>query len=204
MIYTRESMQKAVNLGREFEYYCYGECVQGDIQTCLSNRYLAPFSIDTIEYGSVEQFIQAQKAMLFTSISNTVLYNKIVAECQNDPEQATKYGDMVQNIDQRVWDRIIISVLYRGILAKFTQNKDLGDYLLSTGDKIIVCYQYYDSVLGVKLKLGDARLQHPEQWRGENKMGFLLMNVRDFLHDDSNKTLQSDNLVTSSASRVSN
>ena len=45
-------------------------------------------------------------------------------------------------------------------------------------DKILVEASPYDSVWGVQMSEDDADIKNPELWRGENLLGFVLMEVR--------------------------
>ncbi len=43
----------------------------------------------------------------------------------------------------------------------------------------------YDCVLGLGLDQDNPKAQHPETWRGQNLLGFALMDVRDALKNRS-------------------
>ena len=64
---------------------------------------------------------------------------------------------------------------------KFRQNPPLGEFLLSTGNAVIVEASPVDRIWGIGLAADDERATNPLQWRGENLLGFALMEVRDRL-----------------------
>ena len=66
-------------------------------------------------------------------------------------------------------------------LLKFSQNQNFKDFLLSTGDKILVEASPYDRIWGIGMLETDNRAENPLLWNGENLLGFALMEVRDQL-----------------------
>lgn len=54
--------------------------------------------------------------------------------------------------------------------------------MLSTENKIIVEASPYDDVWGICLSETSPDAMDPFKWRGENLLGFALMEVRDELH----------------------
>ena len=73
------------------------------------------------------------------------------------------------------------NVVVKGNLAKFSQNVKLQDYLLSTGDKILVEASPKDDVWGIGLEESNPDVINPRRWPGTNLLGFALMEVRDEL-----------------------
>ncbi len=52
--------------------------------------------------------------------------------------------------------------------AKFGQNKDLRDYLLGTGDRILVEASPLDRIWGIGLAADDPRAEQVSTWQGQN------------------------------------
>lgn len=73
-------------------------------------------------------------------------------------------------------------IVKSGNLAKFSQDENLKEFLLSTGDKIIVEASPYDSIWGIGMGVKDENIEDPTAWKGENLLGFALMEVRDLLN----------------------
>ena len=53
------------------------------------------------------------------------------------------------------------------------------DFLLSTGDKILVEASPLDTIWGIGLSKDNEKAQNIAAWRGKNLLGFALMEVRD-------------------------
>ena len=67
------------------------------------------------------------------------------------------------------------------LTAKFGQNAELHELLLSTGDAILVEASPYDRICGIGIGCEEAMAGGVEQWRGEKLLGRALMKVRDYL-----------------------
>ena len=71
--------------------------------------------------------------------------------------------------------------MLEGNKAKFGQNADLKAFLLSTGDALLAEASPYDKIWGIGLSREQAMNGTVEQWQGENLLGCVLMDVRDWL-----------------------
>lgn len=139
----------------------------------LGNWYTSPLKKDNINYSCVEQYIMAMKAKLFGD--NTML-SKIMST--KDPNLHRNFGRLVKDFDEDVWNEHKEDVLYDGLYAKFTQNSNLKDKLLKTGDKILVEASPYDKIYGIGMKKDHPDINNPRKWKGENLLGNTLMRVR--------------------------
>lgn len=177
--YDRKSLIDACNRGTQFEYlFFWGHTEKGDqvSRACLSQWYPCKFVINGLEYNCAEQFMMAEKARLF---GDDEVLEKIMASSEQKMIKAL--GRQVHGFDTNKWNRAKRNIVIRGNIAKFTQNSKLKDYLLSTGDKILVEASPYDKVWGIGMRASDKRAANPIQWNGENLLGFSLMVVRDNL-----------------------
>ena len=66
-------------------------------------------------------------------------------------------------------------------MHKFSQHKPLKDFLLKTGNQVIVEASPRDFIWGIGLGQDRKEAQHLNTWRGTNWLGFALMEVRDKL-----------------------
>ncbi len=105
---------------------------------------------------------------------------KQILACSN-PKEIKALGRKVQGFDQEVWDRFKYAIVLNGNWCKFSQNRDLREFLLSTGDSILAEASPYDSIWGIRLSADSPEAQDPMKWRGQNLLGFALMEVRDEL-----------------------
>ena len=96
----------------------------------------------------------------------------------SSPRKQKELGRQVKNFDQAIWDGQKEDVVFRGNLAKFTQQIDLKELLLSTGKRIIVEASPEDCVWEIGLAEDDPRTLDPQQWRGLNLLGKAIMRVR--------------------------
>ena len=120
--------------------------------------------------------MMAQKALVF---GDTEILAEIMASF--NPGLIKKLGRRVRNFDSAVWSARSREVVKTGNLAKFAQNEKLKDYLLSTGDRVLVEASPFDLIWGIDYGVEAPEATHPELWRGENRLGFILMEVRNML-----------------------
>lgn len=141
-----------------------------------SNWYLSDFVVDGILYSSMEQYMMYQKALLFQDqdIANQILDISDVARIK-------ALGRAVRNYNDIVWAGLRQLVVYKGLLAKFSQNPGLKNALLSTGDQVMAECAVKDTIWGIGLSMRDERRFDMAQWRGQNLLGFSLMEVRNCL-----------------------
>lgn len=141
----------------------------------LSNWLPCEFTVDGVKYWCTEQYMMAKKAELFgdSEVQSEIMLSKNQKEIKD-------LGRKVRNFDSELWDKNKIRIVYEGNLAKFSQNEDLKSKILNTGDKILAEASPYDKIWGIGrgIKDGDV-INNPNNWYGENLLGFILMRVRD-------------------------
>ena len=140
----------------------------------LSNWFESAFEIEGITYFCVEQYMMAMKAKTF---NDSITLQKIM--CSNDQKEVKQLGREVKNYIDEVWVKERIKVVYDGNLSKFTQNEGLKNYILHTNDKVLVEASPYDKIWGIKLGKDNPLVNNPNNWLGENYLGFTLMAVRE-------------------------
>lgn len=143
---------------------------------CMSQWYPSEFVIDSKMYYNCEQYMMAEKAKLFNDI---ISFDRILAE--RDPRDIKALGRKIKNFNSELWDAEKYNIVVRGNLAKFKQEPVLGDYLESTGNKILVEASPYDKVWGVGLRANDPLILNEATWKGENLLGKAIMEVRNIL-----------------------
>ena len=95
------------------------------------------------------------------------------------PAQAKALGREVKNFDQQVWDANCDGVVERANLLMLSQNQRLKEILLGKEDREIVETSPNDRIWGIGFDTEHA-LDNVDE-RGENKLGKVLMRVRDQL-----------------------
>ena len=137
----------------------------------LSQWWMSDFAVDGITYRSAEHFMMAGKARLF---GDEEALAKILAAAT--PADAKKLGRAVRGFDQDVWVGARFDLVVRGSIAKF--GGDLRPFLLGTGDTVLVEAAPRDTIWGIGLGKDNPKARHPSTWRGENLLGFALMEAR--------------------------
>ena len=143
-------------------------------KSCLSQWWLSDFEKDGIVYPTAEHWMMAEKAKLFKDEDS---YSKILAT--KHPHEAKKLGRLVEGFNIPIWKTQCFEIIKRGNLLKFSQDKNLQNYLLSTHPRILIEASPYDEIWGIGLKADNPSAQNPSTWRGLNLLGFALMEVRD-------------------------
>lgn len=139
----------------------------------LSNWYLRSFVVEEIEYSSMEQYMMVQKAICFkdTSIAKQILAIEDVAIIK-------ALGRQVSNYNESIWNGIRQIIVYKGLIAKFSQNQDLKEKLLATDPAILAECAVKDCVWGIGLSMKDENRLDLFKWKGQNLLGYTLMQVR--------------------------
>jgi ribA/ribD-fused uncharacterized protein len=151
----------------------YGGIVNG---TCLSQWWQADFVVDGQTYRTAEHFMMASKATLFGDFETA---GKIREE--PNPKAAKALGREVAGFDKEKWENHRFDIVIDGNLAKFRQHRDLRNFLLGTGDQVLVEASPVDRIWGIGLPRDGKHATKPDYWRGLNLLGFALMEVREQL-----------------------
>jgi ribA/ribD-fused uncharacterized protein len=143
---------------------------------CFSQWWQSAFEVDGITYATAEHWMMAQKARLFGD--DEILAQILQAKT---PAEAKKLGRAVRNFDPQSWNDHKYEYVKTGNWHKFSQHADLKAYLLTTGDRVIVEASPMDRIWGIGMAKTNPDVENPTKWKGENLLGFALMEVRDEL-----------------------
>lgn len=158
----------------EFLFF-WGHTVKEEVtKACFSQWFPFEFKENGMSYKTAEHYMMAGKAKLFND--NEALEEILKSET---PNQVKSLGRKVKNFDSQMWDEHKYEIVKQGNLLKFSQNEKFKEFLLSTNDKILVEASPYDTIWGIGMLETDPRAENPQQWNGENLLGFALMEVRD-------------------------
>ena len=149
------------------EYEEYGE---------FSQWYKSDFTIEGVTYSTCEQYMMAQKALLF---HDKEIYNKIMQS--TSPKECKKLGREIKNFDDKIWKDKNEQIIYEGNYAKFSQNNDLKEKLISTGNKTLAEASPFDKIYGIGMDANNPDITNPSTWNGKNILGNVLMRIRDKL-----------------------
>ena len=145
-------------------------------QSCLSQWWYSPFTIDGVEYRTAEHWMMAEKARLF---ANNELRQRIITS--TSPGEAKALGRMVERFDEETWIAHRQAIVLEGSIQKFIQHPELRTFLLNTGGRVLVEASPVDPIWGIGLAADDRRVDDPAKWKGLNLLGFALMETRDVL-----------------------
>lgn len=147
-----------------------------EINGYLSNWYISPFTIKGVKFSSMEQYMMYCKAVCFDdeSVAKGILATEDVAKIK-------ALGRSVANFDENYWNGVRQIVVYEGLMAKFSQNKELKEQLKATDNAILAECAVKDCIWGIGLSMKDPNRFDRSKWRGTNLLGYTLMMVREHL-----------------------
>lgn len=180
MKYNNDWLRDKYNAQETIEFsFFWGHKASEDgsiTKSCFSQWWVAPFEVDGIIYKTAEHWMMAGKARLF---NDTAILEKIIQI--DTPAKAKKLGRAVKDFDPVTWDREKFNIVVTGNLYKFSQHNALKHFLLGTGNKVIVEASPMDKIWGIGMKQDNADATNPLLWKGQNLLGYALMEVRDKL-----------------------
>lgn len=180
MTYDIDWIKKKFTSGETIKYiFFWGHLNKDNAEVgnfIFSQWFHAPFTLDNIEYKTSEHWMMANKAKLF---GDNETFEKIIRV--DKPGEAKELGRQVRNFDQLTWDKQKYEIVRAGNIHKFSQNQKLKNYLINTGDRVLVEASPVDTIWGIGLTRDAKNIDNPHTWRGLNLLGFSLMDTRDNL-----------------------
>lgn len=142
----------------------------------LSNFYEVPFRWRGNEYPTVEHAFQAAKTL------DPIKRQEITAA--PTPGRAKRLGRSVHLRPD--WENVKEQVMYECVSAKFHQDVSLTLALLATGDEELV-----EGTLWCDNEWGDCKCPKCVNIKGKNKLGKILMRVREELRAELEELVKS-------------
>ena len=191
--YDMKWLEDKVDSGQELSFVTFWKADKGCENAMFSQWYQGnPFVVNGRTYYTAEQYMMSEKALLFGDYD---IYSQIMKE--KNPKQCKALGKMVQNFDGKTWGKVAREVLFHGNLSKLQADIELVDALLSTEQAVLIEASPLDNIYGSgiakeDLLNSDGTLKvHPKDWhtkdnplkQSENKLGFVLMGIRDLFRD---------------------
>ncbi|GAA2917255.1 NADAR family protein [Streptomyces violaceus] len=177
---SREALIRASRGGARIRYlHFWGHRPRPDGligPSCLSQWWPAPFTVAGVEYATAEHWMMAGKARLF---GDAAAERAVLAA--GHPAEAKKAGRLVRGFDEALWERERFRIVVDGSVHKFAAHPELREFLLNTGESVLVEASPVDRVWGIGLAADDEAASDPERWRGPNLLGFALMAARERL-----------------------
>lgn len=149
----------------------------------FSNFYGCKIHVDTdwdgkpvdLNFHCSEQYFMWLKATWFHDydIAEKILVAKT-------PKEAKALGRQVEGFDEEDWKSVREAAMWNAVYAKFSQNEDLKEFLLSDEfkGKGFVEGSPIDGIWGVKIHYESPNIDDESQWNGLNLLGKTLDKVR--------------------------
>lgn len=141
--------------------------------TIFSNWSPVEFKYKNHIFHNSEQAFMWEKANYFNDIQTANMILKT-----SNPRLAKKLGRNVTPFDPDKWNEVCYKYMLDVNIAKYSQNIESKNILLSTENKIIVEASPYDRIWGVGLHWNDDKILNEKNWKGQNLLGKVLMEVR--------------------------
>lgn len=141
----------------------------------FSNWHPSPFNYRGIQFAQNEQWMMYGKAMLFGDKEKA---REILEE--TDPKENKRQGREVSGFVESVWNNNADRIVQVGLREKYLQNPKMLTTLLKTRGYLLVEASPYDKIWGIGLKDSHPDATHPDRWPGQNKLGQLQTDLRDW------------------------
>lgn len=142
----------------------------------LSNNYSSTIYVREVRYRSVQQMYQALKAKTFGDLT---AYTMIMKSWS--PKTQSEIGSTVDNFNCDIWQKKADTIMEQALRLKFKQNLNERKFLLDTGKAALIFASKYEPYWGNGLSISDEGNADPKNWQGRNRLGELLMKIRDEL-----------------------
>jgi ribA/ribD-fused uncharacterized protein len=139
----------------------------------FSNLHEAPIQIEGITFPTVEHYFQWAKAKQFGDAGAQAKILKTAS-----PKTVKSLGKKVTPFDAGQWDERKDQVMRTAVKAKLMQHPEILKKLRDTGDRLIGEADPRDKYWGIGTSADTSFAKQPERWKGQNKLGKILMELR--------------------------
>lgn len=153
-----------------------------------SNFYPSTFQVEwggsqVLNFDCNEQWFMFRKAWKFGDAGAM----ELLLQPGLQPSDYRDIGRSVRHFDAQAWAQVSDYYMLEGLVFKFTQNPELAQVLMGSGDRVLVECSPVDRIWGIGIArecdggADDSVWRDSRNWRGDNCMGFRLMDLRDAL-----------------------
>ncbi len=150
-------------------HFFYGQ------DSVFSQWYPSVFTEQGFYYNCAEQYMMAQKAVLF---QDKEVWQRIMQATK--PYDQKLLGRTVRGFDKDIWERNCKFFVYQGNYLKFTQNPKLLQLLLAIKHDFVEASPV-DQVWGIGLSVNHPHAYDKSKWKGTNWLGEILTKLRNDL-----------------------
>ena len=142
----------------------------------LSNHYPCKFTVGKWTYNCVEQRYFHQKAL---TLGDEETAGEILRS--NNPRHQKKLGYSIKDLNKHkdTWASKCDALMREAVVAKFEQCESCKNFLKTTRNTTLVEASAKDRYWGVGIHIRDRNIWNVSQWKGVNKLGNMLMEIRD-------------------------
>ena len=134
-----------------------------------------------IELNNQEKNILAKYAKGILSREAILQNVTLKKEWDKQQKKIKSFGRDVRNYKEEVWVKYRVNYVSVGNYAKFTQNENLKQKLLSTGNTILAESNPYDKIWAIGIYENEKNANTPSKWKGMNLLGKILTELRNNL-----------------------
>lgn len=183
MKYTLQDIQYKFNSKKQLKFvFFWGHVPAKDgsiTKSCFSQWWENGFTVENEYYKTAEHWMMAEKARVFKDEETRKEILKVP-----HPHKAKQLGRAVRNFDPKIWDQHKFDIVVEGNYHKFSQHESLQEFLLNTKNRVLVEASPRDRIWGIGMSENHQNAHNPNLWRGQNLLGFALMEVRDRLREE--------------------
>lgn len=141
----------------------------------LSNFHEASFKVNGDVYSSVEQFYQVKRAEFY---KDDHVASKMRIEKSPRKIKALSYTVKTPEGERRWFEKEARATMLTGVRAKFEQNADAREFLVSKTNKYIAEANPKDNFFSIGLSLYHPDCGNESKWEGKNILGDILVQVK--------------------------
>lgn len=172
------SKQYAENIPQTFVFF-WGPGEAELPKACFNQWHPAKFMHNNHKFANAEQAMMAEKAFLFKDFGTL----GEILQCES-PRAVKALGRQVQWYVDDEWAAIRLQAVVEVNYEKFSQNPEMLEHLLATGNSILVEASPVDKIWGIGMDDRNIDCTNPYRWLGQNLLGEALMIVREQLRQE--------------------
>ena len=176
-IRTVDDLLTEIGAGAKFKYlFFWGHAGKGIGPHILSQWYPAEFHEQGVLFKSAEHYMMYKKALLFSNPNTAEMI--LAAE---DPGKVKALGRQIKSFEESKWMLNRFDIVVEGNVLKFGSDPSLLAFLLNSNPRILVEASPRDKIWGIGMDAKNESAENPFKWKGNNLLGFALMEARDRL-----------------------